>query len=110
MSTDVGEVHSAYQIWPALWGSLKKIERQYGVHTVTASAATKFIKELQAGDLVVIKFRVVRIGRKSCSFELRMKHMDTDEVHAEYSIVEVFFDPITRSSAPIPSAILDCLS
>jgi len=78
---------------------------RFGVHTVTARATTSFLKELTAGDLVVIDAAVARIGGRSATFLFSMRHADTGETHATYEVVEVFFDPKTRRSTDIPAAL-----
>lgn len=85
--------------------SLQAMVDNYGVHTVTASTTTNYIKELTGGDLVRIEGGLKRIGGKSISFRLRMLHVDTGELHATYDIVEVLFDPETRSSTEIPAEL-----
>ena len=100
----------AYHIWPRFWGSHKRMESEFGVHTVTARATTNFVKELVAGDLVVIDCVLTRLGGKSCNFTESMKHIDTGEVHATYEITEVFFDPAARRAGPMPQPIRDTLA
>ena len=75
------------------------------VGAVSAQATTQFIKELVAGDLIVIDGAATRIGGRSVTFHLRMLHADTGALHATYDLVEVFFDPEARASAPIPAAV-----
>ena len=101
---------AAFHIWPEIGISLQTLEREYGVHTVSARATTNFIKELRAGDLIRIDGGVTRLGSKSVTFTLRMHHVDTGEVHATYDTVEVFFDPQTRKSAPIPVPVRETLT
>lgn len=85
------------------------MQDEFGVHTVTASAAIQFLKELVAGDLIVVDSLLTRIGRKSATFTERMLHVDTKEVHAIYETVEVFFDPLTRKSREMPAPIRQAL-
>ena len=99
----------AYHIWPTYWGSHQRMEKEFSVHTVTARTTTEFLQELVAGDLIVIDCILTRIGRKSCTFQERMMHIDTRAVHATYEVTEVFFDPATRKSAPMPRPIRDAL-
>ena len=80
------------------------------MHSVSARATTDFVKELRAGDLVRIEGGVSRLGNRSVTFILRMRHVDTGEIHATYTIVEVLFDPKTRKSAPIPAPLREALS
>ncbi len=99
-----------YHMWTLLGTPYSKMLPEHGVHTVSAEATTGFEKELVAGDLIVVDGVVSRIGTKSTSFHLRMLHADTGELHATYDLVEVFFDPNSRSSAPIPDSVRECLS
>ena len=101
---------AVYHLWSEFGISLQRLEREFGVHSVSARATTDFIKELHAGDLVRIEGGVSRIGNRSVTFTLRMRHVDTGEIHATYSIVEVLFDPKTRKSAPIPAPLREALS
>ena len=93
-------------MWTRLGLPYSSIIPRHGVHTVTAQATTGFVKELSAGG----SDRDRRGGRagsaaRACSFHLRMLHADTDEIHATYDLVEVFFDPETRKSAPMPDSV-----
>ncbi|PQO24688.1 acyl-CoA thioesterase [Rhodobacteraceae bacterium WD3A24] len=101
---------AAYHIWTRLGLAYSAMLAEHGVHTVTAKATTGFVKELKAGDLIVIDGAVTRIGTKSVTFRLRMHHADTGELHATYDLVEVFFDPQTRAAAPMPAAVRDRLA
>jgi acyl-CoA thioester hydrolase len=84
---------AAFHLWPEFGISLQAMERDLGVHSVTARASTSFVRELVGGDLIRIEGGVGRIGTKSVSFSLRMLHVDTGALHAECELVEVFFDP-----------------
>ncbi len=96
---------AAFHLWPLFWGSYQKMQAEFGVHTVTASATVNFGQELVAGDLIIVEGMLTRVGGKSCTFRERMLHVDTLEVHATYDTTEVFFDPETRKSAEMPAAI-----
>jgi acyl-CoA thioester hydrolase len=82
----------------------------FGIHIVSARAVTNFIKELRAGDGFVIDGAVSRIGNRSVTFHLRMIHVDTGALHATYDLTEVFFDPKTRLSAPMPEPVRERLT
>ena len=101
---------AAFHVWPLYWGSHAKMQKQFGVHTVTASATVQFIRELVAGDLIIVDCILTRVGGKSCTFTERMLHVDTGEVHATYEMVEVFFNPETRKSAQMPNQIRETLT
>ena len=96
---------AVYHMWTRLGLPYSGMLAEHGVHMVSVEAKTRFMKELKAGDLIVIGGVVSRIGTKSCTFDLRMRHADTGAEHAAYEIVEVVFDPATRKSAPMPDAI-----
>lgn len=96
---------ACYHMWTRLDLPYSRMLAEHGVHGVSAQATTCFLKELQAGDLIVIDGVVTRIGSKSCTFLFHMRHADTGELHATYEIVEVFFDPKTRSSTTMPALI-----
>ena len=96
---------AAFHVWPLFWGSHAKMQKEFGIHTVTASAKIEFLQELVAGDLIIVDCILTRVGGKSCTFTERMLHVDTGEVHATYEMVEVFFDPETRKSASMPELI-----
>ena len=96
---------AAYHLWTVMGLPYSEMLRDHGVHCVSAKATTSFIKELQAGDLIVIDGAVTRIGTKSVTFKLRMHHADTGALHAIYELVEVFFSPETRASAEMPDSV-----
>lgn len=96
---------ATYHLWTLLGLPYSEMIAQHGVHTVAAKATTSFIRELMAGDLIVIDGAVLRIGTKSVTFQLRMHHADTGALHATYDSVEVFFNPGTRASAAIPDVV-----
>ena len=96
---------ASYHLWTRIGLPYSRMIAEHGVHCVTASAKTSFVKELTAGDLIVVDGAVTRIGTKSATFRLRMHHADTGTLHATYDMVEVVFDPGTRASAPMPDAV-----
>ncbi len=96
---------ASYHLWTIIGLPYSAMLEKFGVHCVTASAKTNFIRELKGGDLVRIDGAVTRIGSKSCTLLFRMIHADTGELHATYETVEVVFDPETRGSAPMPDEV-----
>ena len=96
----------------ALWtmiGVGRPVFEQAGVHTVVARTETDFRRELPPGHLVVIRSRFTRFGNKSVTYEQQLLDADTQHVHAEQRVVEVFFDPETRRSCEIPDRIREIL-
>lgn len=100
---------ATYHFWTLVGCPYSEMIPQHGVHTVSARATTHFIRELVAGDLVRVDGAVTRIGTKSAALEFRMVHADTGVQHAAYELVEVFFDPETRRSAPMPAFVREAL-
>ena len=97
--------NAAFFIWNMFGLKQNDLMDKFGLHTVSAVATTKFIRELTAGTTVEIDGCLTRVGSKALTFELRMLNNDTRELHATYTLVEVFFDPESRSSALIPGRI-----
>lgn len=96
---------ASFHLYAAMGLSLEDMLRDHGVHVVTAKAETNFLRELKAGDLFVIDGAVRRLGSRSVTVQLRMTHAQTGALHATYDITEVFFDPKTRKSAPMPQPV-----
>ena len=101
---------ASYHLWTVLGLPYSVMIENHGVHCVTASATTNFIKELVGGDLIRIDGALTRLGTKSVGFQLRMFHADTGDLHATYDMVEVIFDPKTRRSAPMPDGLRELLA
>jgi acyl-CoA thioester hydrolase len=102
---------AVYHLWTAVGLPYATMLADHGVHTVTAEAKTGFLRELTAGDLIAIDGAVARLGTRSCTFHLRMRHADTGALHATCDVVEVVFDPAARRSAAMPDAMrarLEC--
>ena len=96
---------ASYHLWTRLGLPYSRMIQDHGIHCVTAQATTNFLRELTAGDLIAIDGWVARVGTKSVTFRLEMRHADTGDLHATYDLVEVFFDPKTRSSTAMPEAV-----
>lgn len=100
---------ATYHMWTLAGLPYSRLLAEHGVHCVTARATTNFVKELVAGDLIVIDGALARLGNKSVTFELDMRHADTGDHHASYEVTEVFFDPKTRSSTEMPTSVQSSL-
>ncbi len=101
---------ASFFLYTALGIPVSWMLAEHRVHIVSARAETNFIKELKAGDGFVIDGAVRRLGNRSITFHLRMIHAETAALHATYDLTEVFFDPATRLSAPMPEAVRDRLT
>jgi acyl-CoA thioester hydrolase len=86
--------------------------QEEGVHTVVAETRTRFLRECLAGEGYVIRGVFTSLTSRSICSHLRMYHADTDVVHAQQDVVEVFFDANARSSMAAPEemrAVLELL-
>jgi len=95
---------AAFHVWATCGITFKRME-ELGVHTVVARTATDFVRELTAGELIVVESAFARIGRTSVTYRQRMADAETGVLHATQEAVEVFFDPESRSPVPIPDEI-----
>lgn len=96
---------ASFHFHHVLGSDLGSMLETHGVHVVTARAVTNFLRELKAGDLFAVEGAVGRIGTRSVTLSLRMRHALTGAVHATCDITEVFFDPATRRSTPMPEVV-----
>ena len=92
---------ASFHLW-TLAGLGHKEMRQRGVHVVAAQTINSFVRELKAGDLFVVRAGFTKVGTKSVTHLAQMYDADTLELAAKQETVEVFFDPGSRKSAPIP--------
>jgi acyl-CoA thioester hydrolase len=99
---------ASFHLYARLGITPDRLVADHGVHMVSARAETNFRVELRAGDLFVIDGAVTRLGNRSVTLQLRMVQGDT--VHATYDLTEVFFDPKTRRSGPMPDPVRQALS
>lgn len=100
---------AGFALWPMVGVGRLDFERA-GVHTVVARTETDFRQELPPGRMFLVRSRIERIGTKSMSYRQELLEADTKDVHAEQRVVEVFFDPKTRASCPMPASIREALT
>tara|TARA_B100000686_G_scaffold345447_1_gene430071 strand:+ start:1135 stop:1566 length:432 start_codon:yes stop_codon:yes gene_type:complete len=95
---------ASFQIWSLIGLTLKEIH-DHGVHPVVAEIKVRFLHELKAGSLIILKGGFIRVGTKSIGHRQLMYNVDTGTLCATQDSVEVFFNPKTRTSAAIPDYI-----
>lgn len=100
---------ASFVLWPKA-GVTRAMFEQAGVHTVVAQTVTDFRTEVVAGDVLRVFSRFERVGNKSVSIQQELRGLEDDRVHATQKAVEVFFDPKTRQSRPIPDTIRQALA
>jgi acyl-CoA thioester hydrolase len=84
--------------------SLEEI-RARGLGTVVATLTIDFHHEIRAGQLVLIKGAVTRVGTKSFSHEMRLYEADSMTHCATQKTVEVCFDTRARKGVPLPEDV-----
>jgi len=84
--------------------SLEEI-RARGLGTVVATLGIDFHQEIRAGQLVLIKGAVTRVGTKSFSHEMRLYEADSMTHCATQKTVEVCFDTQARKGVALPADI-----
>ena len=99
---------AGFALWPLIGVSRAVFERS-GLHTVVARTETDLKRELLPGQVVLVRSRFTRIGDKSVTYKQELLDGETNTLHAAQRAVEVFFDPQSRSSHPIPDEIRSLL-
>jgi acyl-CoA thioester hydrolase len=84
--------------------SLAEIQSR-GLGTVVASLNIDFLHEIRAGQLVLIKGAVTRVGTKSFNHEMRLYASDTMTHCATQKTVEVCFDTKARKGVALPDDV-----
>ena len=95
---------ASFHIWSLIGLKMAQIHDR-GVHPVVAEIRIRFLHELKAGALVVVKGGFTRVGTKSVAHRQLLHDLDSGALCATQDSVEVFFDPAARVSAPIPDDI-----
>jgi acyl-CoA thioester hydrolase len=90
-----------FHLW-SMAGLSQREMRDRGTQVVVAQTTIKYIRELKAGDLIVIRAGFVKVGQKSVVHIAKMYNADTNVYSAWEETVEVFFDPEQRKAAPMP--------
>jgi acyl-CoA thioester hydrolase len=95
--------------FPRLAGlSLDEI-RARGLGTVVATLTIDFLHEIRAGQLILVRGALTRVGTKSFSHEMRLYEADAMTHCATQKTVEVCFDTAARKAVPLPEDIRDKL-
>jgi acyl-CoA thioester hydrolase len=84
--------------------SLAEIQSR-GLGTVVATLTIDFLHEIRAGQLLLIKGAITRVGTKSYSSEMRLYATDTMTHCATQKTVEVCFDTKARKGVAFPEDV-----
>jgi len=80
-----------------------------GLGTVVASLTIDFLHEVRAGQLVLIKGVITRVGTKSFSHEMRLYEADSMRHCATQKSTEVCFDTRKREGVALPEDVKEKL-
>lgn len=72
-----------------------------GIGLADVKMTTSFLAELNAGALVLVYGRVVRVGNKSMTAHYRMNNLHTGELAAELESISTQFDLKARKAVPL---------
>ncbi len=92
---------AGFHLW-SMAGVSQREMRERGTQVVVAQTTIKYIRELKAGDLILIRAGFVKVGQKSVVHIAKMYNADTNVYSAREETVEVFFDPVARQATPMP--------
>jgi acyl-CoA thioester hydrolase len=81
-------------------------EQKHGMAAVQQNTAYK--KELAAGDLVVVRSRILEVREKVIRFQHELINDEKNEVAATSELTGVHLDLVTRKACPFPPEILQC--
>jgi acyl-CoA thioester hydrolase len=103
--------HYAAMFDEAGWHSLPRLGvpltalRSRGLGSVVATLTIDFVRELTAGQLVLVTGALTRVGQKSFGYEMRLYEADSMTHCATQTSVEVCFDTARRVAAPWPDDV-----
>ena len=100
---------AGFHLWTIAGVSQKEMHAK-GVSLVVGQIKINYVHEMNAGDLLVIRGGVRHVGGKSIQHHQRLYNADTNMMCASQDTIEVFFDPKTRTSAPMPDFYRDKLT
>ncbi|MFN2645985.1 MAG: acyl-CoA thioesterase [Burkholderiales bacterium] len=84
--------------------------RARGLGTVVATLSIDFHHEIRAGQLILVRGAVTRVGTKSFRHEMRLYEADSMTHCATQKTVEVCFDTAARQGVAFPQDIREKLA
>ena len=79
--------------------------RSQGLGTVIATLTIDFHHEIKAGQLVLVKGAITKVGGKSFTHEMRLYELDSMTHCASQTSVEVCFDTAARMAVAFPEEV-----
>jgi acyl-CoA thioester hydrolase len=99
---------AGFHFWTGIEGA-KAVMEKHGISVVVARTTNDFLHEARAGELVVVKSALTRLGTKSLTYTQRLTNAEDDTLLATQDAVEVVFDPAARKAAEMPAALREIL-
>jgi acyl-CoA thioester hydrolase len=91
--------------FPRMAGFSLEEFRARGLGTVVATLTIEFHQEIRAGQLILIRGALARVGTKSFAHEMRLYEADSMAHCATQKTVEVCFDTQARKAVALPQDI-----
>jgi acyl-CoA thioester hydrolase len=88
--------------FPRMAGFSLEEFRARGLGTVVATLSIDFHHEIRAGQLILIRGALTRVGTKSFAHEMRLYEADSMTHCATQKTVEVCFDTAARKGVALP--------
>lgn len=79
--------------------------RKEGMRMAAVEQRIEYKRELQAGDTVTIRSRVLEVGNRSIRFSHEMNNDETGETAAISVIAGVYFNAKTKMALPLPEDV-----
>lgn len=79
--------------------------RKEGMRMAAVEQRLEYKRELQAGDTITIRSRVLDAGNRSIRFSHEMKNDETGETAAISVIAGVYFNAETKKALPLPADV-----
>ena len=92
---------AGFHLWTVAGANQKKLHED-GFGLVVAQIKINYVREMKAGDLLVVRGGFSKVGGKSVQHHQRMYNADTNILCATQDTVEVLFNPETRRSDTMP--------
>ncbi len=99
---------AGFHIWNMVTGAHEAMKKN-GVGVVVAKTTNDFLREANAGELLIIKSGFTRLGDRSLTYTQRMTNAENGTLIATQEAVEVFFDLNERKSTNMPNEIREIL-
>lgn len=91
--------------FPSMAGFSLDEFRSRGLGTVVATLTIDFHQEIRAGQLILVRGAITRVGGKSFGHEMRLYEADSMTHCATQKTVEVCFDTAARKAVELPADV-----